>query len=467
MKKTNIALMILSSVVFALLLAYLVIVILCGNRFQPNTIINGINYSFKTEESVLNDLDSQMADYGLTVTLRDKSFTIKPNDIDMKITTAKDIQKIKEQQSQFLWFTCVNNEPYTAEFEITYDKDKLKTYLNSIPEFQEQNMIAPKNPTINYINGKIEVEKGTDGTQFNVDNVVSLIEYDLSHLVTELSFEKEGCYRTAKYDINSDKVIEFRDELEDYLNLKITYLYGEKVSFTISPEDIYNMLDIDQDNYTCTVNKEKIANYISKFAEEHDTFGKDRLFKTTSGDLVKVNSDYLGWEIDQENELNELYKNITTKTSIEREPILAHTGHSYSLDNADIGDSYVEFDLTNQKVHFYMNGKHILTDDIISGNPNKYQNTPGGLYEIYSMSYDVMLTGPGYASHVDYWMPFNGEIGMHDAHWQSTFGGDVYLRRGSHGCVNLPYKTAQTIWDMGYRGLPVVCYWRNSNYLVN
>ena len=126
----------------------------------------------------------------------------------------------------------------------------------------------------------------------------------------------------------------------------------------------------------------------------------------------------------------------------------------------------MEIDLSNQRVMFKLNGKRILMDDIISGNPNRNNNTPGGLYAIYGMRMNVMLTGPGYASHVDYWMPFNGEIGLHDAYWQSKFGGELYKTRGSHGCINLPRSTAQTIFEMGYRGLPVVCYWRTADYLV-
>ena len=41
---------------------------------------------------------------------------------------------------------------------------------------------------------------------------------------------------------------------------------------------------------------------------------------------------------------------------------------------------------------------------------------------------------------VQYWMPFVGNvIGLHDADWQSSFGGTRYRDgAGSHGCVNLP-----------------------------
>ena len=62
-----------------------------------------------------------------------------------------------------------------------------------------------------------------------------------------------------------------------------------------------------------------------------------------------------------------------------------------------------------------------------------------------------------YESHVDYWMPFNGGIGLHDASWRSKFGGTIYQTSGSHGCVNLPPASAATLYDLLYKGIPVIC----------
>lgn len=55
-------------------------------------------------------------------------------------------------------------------------------------------------------------------------------------------------------------------------------------------------------------------------------------------------------------------------------------------------------------------------------------------------------------------MPFNGNVGMHDASWRSSFGADIYLRNGSHGCVNLPSKKAEVIYGYVEQGEPVIVY---------
>ena len=56
-------------------------------------------------------------------------------------------------------------------------------------------------------------------------------------------------------------------------------------------------------------------------------------------------------------------------------------------------------------------------------------------------------------------MPFNGNIGMHDANWRSSFGGDIYKTNGSHGCINLPPSVAQELYGYVEKGTPVICYY--------
>ena len=55
-------------------------------------------------------------------------------------------------------------------------------------------------------------------------------------------------------------------------------------------------------------------------------------------------------------------------------------------------------------------------------------------------------------------MPFNGGIGLHDASWRSKFGGDIYVRGGSHGCINLPKNKAAELYNRIQKGCPVVVH---------
>ena len=64
-----------------------------------------------------------------------------------------------------------------------------------------------------------------------------------------------------------------------------------------------------------------------------------------------------------------------------------------------------------------------------------------------------------YESHVDYWMPFNGGIGFHDAAGEVNSEASIYLTGGSHGCVNLPAEKAKILYGMIYTGIPVICHY--------
>ena len=64
---------------------------------------------------------------------------------------------------------------------------------------------------------------------------------------------------------------------------------------------------------------------------------------------------------------------------------------------------------------------------------------------------NIYLVGDDYRNFVHYWMPIYGDIGLHDAPWRSSFGRTIYKYNGSHGCINLQYKTAKYI----YKNAPV------------
>ncbi len=85
-------------------------------------------------------------------------------------------------------------------------------------------------------------------------------------------------------------------------------------------------------------------------------------------------------------------------------------------------------------------------------------NTPEGIYAMTYKTRNAILRGRGYATHVNYWMPFNKGIGLHDATWRSKFGGEIYARSGSHGCVNLPLEAAKSIYEYVGKGFPVICH---------
>ncbi|MDR3519796.1 MAG: L,D-transpeptidase [Candidatus Pacebacteria bacterium] len=83
--------------------------------------------------------------------------------------------------------------------------------------------------------------------------------------------------------------------------------------------------------------------------------------------------------------------------------------------------------------------------------------TPTGTWKIYAKQTNRYLTGPGYRDFVQYWMPFHGNYGFHDASWQTfPFGGSLYPTEGSHGCVHLPTSAAKWLFNWSSIGTTVM-----------
>lgn len=119
---------------------------------------------------------------------------------------------------------------------------------------------------------------------------------------------------------------------------------------------------------------------------------------------------------------------------------------------------YIEVDISKQKLkYFNKNGKVIVKTDVVTGF-DKQRDTILGAYKIYSKEYDRLLRGANYTSHVDYWMPFYGGYGLHDADWRSSFGGNIYKYSGSHGCVNIPDAKAKKIYQKSKVGTKVLIH---------
>ena len=149
---------------------------------------------------------------------------------------------------------------------------------------------------------------------------------------------------------------------------------------------------------------------------------------------------------------------IQNGETVDKEP--AYISKGAQKGSNDIGNSYVEIDLTNQRLYLFKDGDIVLETDFVSGNMSKADCvTPPGVFGLTYKTRNAILRGANYETPVNYWMPFNGNVGMHDATWRRDFGGTIYLTSGSHGCINLPLHMAASIYEYVSTGFPVVCYY--------
>ena len=129
------------------------------------------------------------------------------------------------------------------------------------------------------------------------------------------------------------------------------------------------------------------------------------------------------------------------------------------------GISCVEIDISEQMMYCYLDQNLVLASPCVTGLPGKH-STSIGTWQINSKQTSRYLqgyndNGSKYKRWVDYWMPFHGGQGLHDASWRgdaSHFGGSVYASHGSHGCVNLPHDVAAALYKVSWVGMPVIVH---------
>jgi len=269
-----------------------------------------------------------------------------------------------------------------------------------------------------------------------------------------LDLNEEYCYENPEYTLNSLKTLQTKNLLNTYVSTNITYKFGSEYEL-LDGNIINEWLSVDE-NLEVVINKTAVMKYVNELSKKYDTVGITRNFKTSINKTVDVKGGLYGWKINQEAETKAIIENIKFGEVSKKEPI--YTQKALSRDDDEIGNTYVEINITKQHLWFYKDGKLITQGSVVTGNPGKGHSTVTGTYMLNYKQKDAILAGPGYEVEVNYWMPFYGNMGIHDAIWRNSFGGEIYKRRGTHGCVNAPLYLAKIIFENIEEGIPIICY---------
>ena len=220
------------------------------------------------------------------------------------------------------------------------------------------------------------------------------------------------------------------------------------------------------DNGSVIWDETAITRYVEELAAETDTRGREKDFIDHFGQTVHFNAAQVeyGYRILQPDEVEQLTEDLKSGQTITREPVYDLTDQwddpcCYSRNGMDdLNGTYIEVSVSDQYVWFYKDGEVIVETDCVTGNHERGWDTTHGVYGISGKASPAVLRGEGYETPVNYWMPFNGGQGLHDATWRGNFGGKIYRSNGSHGCVNLPLWAAEIIYENCKSGMAVVVY---------
>lgn len=124
--------------------------------------------------------------------------------------------------------------------------------------------------------------------------------------------------------------------------------------------------------------------------------------------------------------------------------------------NMDINaGNYIDINITTQTLTLFQNGVGTYAVPVVTGNVRAGHSTPQGLFSVQYKQLDRTLKGEDYESFVHYWMRIVNNVGIHDANWRGSFGGEIYRKNGSHGCINVPPSLMPALYAATPEGLPV------------
>ena len=415
--------------------------------------IGGYNVAAASESLATKGENVNLVLYGKGV----QKEVLSGKDFRLQYAIKEELQDLKDKQNPFLWpLALFKNGDLGLQEEITYDEQLLIQQIEGLSYFEEKNIIAPVDAIVAFNGESYDILPESEGRKLDEEKTKAMIIEAFKHNKTAIDLEKEGCYEVPKYTKDSPELIASKDKLNQLLTNNITYVFGDKRE-KVTSQMMSEWYTLDE-NGNVAVKEELVANYIDKLAEQYDTLGVTRTFRTSDQTTVTVSGGDYGWSIARQEETKALVEALKLGASIEREPICNRYG-AQSFISTDLGNSYVEISLTKQYLWFYKDGKLITKGGIVTGDKQRGYSTPQGTYKLDYKQRNATLRGPGYATPVSFWMPFNGGIGIHDAVWRSRFGGNIYISNGSHGCVNAPYSMAQAIYNHIDATMPIICYY--------
>lgn len=434
------------------------------SHFYPGTTINGMNFSLTDAVSAEDKVREEAEDYLLAVHDKEDRVTyINGKQIDYSCESDGSIADLIKAQNAMRWPVFIRGEhTYSVDVKMTYDESKLVTLVEGMECFKKENIVEPEDAYLEYTENGYEIIPEKKGNQPLKEQIMLDVKaaIDAGEQVLTLN---DADYVQPAVTADDPKLTEKLAVAEKYSNMSITYEIDDYEQ-VLDGDTILSWITIE-DDLSVTVDESMAASYAQQLASKYNTYADVRSFKTSKGDTIEIGGGDYGWIVAKSSEAAQIIEDIKKGESVKREP--CYEQRAFVTGKDDIGSTYIELDYTNQHLWYYRDGKLVTDSDFVSGNINNGNGSPDGVFKIITRKSPAVLSGEDYESEVTYFLPFAYNVGLHDADWRSSFGGSIYKGNGSHGCINLPFETAELLYNQAETGTPVIAFYRDSVKLTS
>lgn len=448
----------------SLMATYVGLAVYYHNAFPYGTWINGIYCTGRSIQEVNDDLAGQFTYDGVVVVDKDGNrYLITAEDISYQFDFKRALEIYQKQQNPWMWIDSLfEGRRVKLAPVVSYDSEAFDTCFEALPFSRERRADQDRRVEIIRTPQGFElVNERTDVLFLEEAKGVVLSAIEASR--SEVSLLEEGCYHDLELTAQMREALDIWEELESFQQCGIVYRIGEE-EIPVDASVVCDWIAVDDngcflldDRGGLQLKEKAIQEFVGKLAAKYDTVGASRQFLSTRGDIVTVEGGLYGNKIDQDAEIAYLKEAFETKRNEVHEPV--YLQEAWKQGSEDIGSTYIEVDMTEQKMYYYVDGVLTIDTPIVTGNTSRRMGTPSGVNYVYAKQKNRILRGRDYATHVDFWMPVKGNIGIHDASWRGKFGGTIYQTNGSHGCINTPRAAMEQLFEMAEVGTPVVMFY--------
>lgn len=402
------------------------------------TEIFGLDMSGMTAQQAANSLEDAIACYELTVQISSAVFQFSAEELKLSLS----------QPDFTLWL----NDPDHTQI-LSYD---LEFAISKIRDAFSQSV---RNAGIQYNAnaGRFVTVKERNGLRADITQAKSALEQAVSTLSASAEASVVTTSIAPSVTINDTRIPAALEAANQYLTLSLSYTFEapgiSKAVETLSRSTLASFVHISSD-FVVSVDTDAVRQFAAGMASKHGGSRRKGTFISTYGAATIRTVEFYGAVLDQNALCDDLIYCLNGHLSGERTAIYM------AAETADkpYGGNYVEIDLSNQMLWVYRNGHAVVSTPIVSGDVTSGAWTGGGVFSIYEKDTSCWLVGSTFRDYVDYWIAFNGNIGIHDASWRTEFGGSIYQYNGSHGCINLPVSIAGQVYRNVSVGMKVIVF---------
>jgi len=445
---------------------YLYYANLYKGQYVNGVMINSVYATDMTPEEVNKELVDKLDVQTFIIEDRNgEVYEIPVADMNFTYTYMEELNKILTYQNPMIWLSYLQNGD-TAEYTILpkgeVDKDALSEYLLSMELIKDQ--ANPDKARVKIVRTKEGYEL-IDETKniLDVEKTVSLIEEAVLNGDASINLEEAECYYALEYTKKMEETLALWKKIDKLQSLEIVCTFYDSDE-QLSVADIASCIAKDEkgnfkfdEDGKLELDFEGLPDIVHKWAVKHNSAGGPWTFHPTRGGTVTIEQGTYGYKLNEDKEVAWVKEALEKRRNSKTEAIYSQKGWGDST--GDIGSTYIEVDMTAQHLYYYVNGKLKLDTDVVTGCTGNGNGTPERVCYIYFKQRNRVLVGPDYRTPVSYWMAVYNHIGIHDANWRGKFGGEIYKRSGSHGCINTPTKSVAKLYEMAEVGTPVVLFY--------